>query len=142
MRYTAYECDACGLIKPAEKKLRKSHYGGSWVDYVQPEGWVSLSVPGKRGHVCSEECVETFAEGAVARAILLKAFKGTIGCGNPVKVDFGGGQTGTVTARCMTDSLLKCPKCQALLDLARVTPGSPQLLGVSAKTINAKKVTT
>ena len=70
MKYSAYECDGCGEVARAvTRRVRRGRYS-SYYETVErmPEGWVSLSVPGKRGHVCSAGCVDRFATKAVADA--------------------------------------------------------------------------
>jgi hypothetical protein len=67
-KFTAYKCDGCGKIEKAGVKKRKS-YGYTYKEDKPPEGWQSLTIPGKRGHICSAACVEAFAKGAVEKAL-------------------------------------------------------------------------
>lgn len=68
MKFIAYKCDGCGKVEKAGHRTRKSYYG-SYREECAPAGWVNISIPGKRGVVCSEDCVDTFATNAVNVAI-------------------------------------------------------------------------
>lgn len=67
-KFTAYKCDGCGIVEEGTKKRRKQ-YGYTSYEDAPPKGWQSLQVPGKRGHVCSEPCVDSFAKHAVETSI-------------------------------------------------------------------------